>query len=205
MESKKWLWVVIVCLAIAAVYQIVKLTGGDSAELASPQAGQAVEPDRRPIQMASLGELPTMPEEVEPPLIEAAEVEEPEQTPAVTPEGSEPSPEEPEPDTAEPAEVVEVALVQDPPLPEIDQPVIETIPQSRAADAPVKFPNKGLVRGIVYSAEHGSALIDETIVRTGGTVDGVRIVRIHTGGVDFEKDGHEWTQKVGDTPGPQWR
>ena len=205
MDAKKWLWILIVCLAIVAAYQIVKLTGGDSAEPSSPRVEQAVELDREPIQTTSLGELPTMPEEVEPPLIEAAEVEEPEQTPAATPEGSEPSPEEPEPDTAEPAEAVEVALLQDTPLPEIDQPVIETIPQSRAADAPVKFPNKGLVRGIVYSAEHGSALIDETIVRTGGTVDGVKIVRIHAGGVDFEKDGDKWTQRVADTPAAHWR
>ena len=205
MDAKKWLWILIACLAIVAAYQIVKLTGGDSAEPSSPRVEQAVEPDREPIQRASLGELPTMPEEVEPPLIEAAEVEEPEQTPAATPEGSEPSPEETEPDTAEPAEVVEVALVQDPPLPEIDQPVVEAIPQSRAADVPVEFRNRGLVRGTVYSAEDGSALIDETIVRTGGTVDGVKIVRIHAGGVDFEKDGHKWTQKVGETPGPQWR
>ncbi|MHC4351550.1 MAG: hypothetical protein ACYS0H_02420 [Planctomycetota bacterium] len=198
MDAKKWLWIVIACLAIVVAYQIVKLTGGNPVEPSSPEAEQAVEPDRKPIQTASLGELTGMLEERKPLAIEPANVEEPEQISAATTEGSEPSPEEPEPDTAEPVETVEEVRVQDP-------PVIETIPQSRAADALVKFPNKGLVRGIVYSAERGSALIDETIVRTGGTVDGVKIVRIHAGGVDFEKDGHKWTQKVSETPDPLWR
>ena len=204
MESKKWLWAVIACLAIAAVYQIVKLTGGSSAEPSSPEAEQAVEPDRKPIQTASLDELTGMLEERKPQIIEPAKPEEPEQTSTATTEGSEASRAEPEPDTAEPAEAVEMTQVQDPPLPVIDQAAVETPPPPPAVAAPVKSSNKGLVRGIVYSVERGSALIDETIIRAGGTVDGVKVLRIHAGGVDFEKNGHKWTQKVSETPDPQW-
>jgi hypothetical protein len=64
---------------------------------------------------------------------------------------------------------------------------------------------KGLVRGIVYSADSGSALVDDTIVRAGCTIDGVKVVRVHAGGVDFEKDGRRWTQKVSETPNPLWQ
>jgi hypothetical protein len=64
---------------------------------------------------------------------------------------------------------------------------------------------RGLVRGIVYSADSGSALIDETIVPTGSTIDGVKVVRVHSGGVDFEKDGRRWTQRVSEQPNSLWR
>jgi hypothetical protein len=193
MESKKWLWVVIVCLAIIAVYQIVKLTEGDSAEPSSPEAEQAAEPDRKPIQTASLGELTGMLEERKPP----ANVEEPEQISAATTEGSEPSLENPEPDTAEPVEEVEEVRVQEP-------PVVDAPPAPPAVTTLAESSNRGLVQGVVYSAEGGSALIDGKIIRAGGTVDGAKILRIHAGGVDFEKNGHRWTQKVSQTPDPLW-
>ena len=73
MESKKWMWVVIACLAVAVVYQIAKLSGDDSPEASPPQTEQAVEPDYTPVQTASLGELTGMLTESEPQAIQPAE------------------------------------------------------------------------------------------------------------------------------------
>ncbi len=214
MESKKWLWVVIVCLGIVAVHQIVTLTGGDSSEPPSLEVEPALPQERQPSHTASLGELPGMVPERKPPAIEPAKVEEPQQTSETTAESSEPSPEEPARDVAEtpdpvearkPVEVAETTPVPDPPTPATDQPAVETTPPVPAIADPVKQSNKGVVRGIVYSGQEGSALIDEKIVRAGAVVDGVRVVRIHAGGVEFEKDGQRWTQKVSEEPNPAWQ
>ncbi len=214
MESKKWLWVVIVCLGVVAVHQIVTLTGGDSAEPPSPEVEPALPQERQTSHTASLGELPTMTPERKQPVIEPAKVEEVPQTHEATTESSEPSPEEPARDVAEvpeaaetreAVEVAEITPVPDPPTPATDQPAVETTPPAPAVADNVKSVNKGVVRGIVYSGQEGSALIDEKIVRAGAVIDGVRVVRIHAGGVEFEKDGRRWTQKVSEEPNPAWQ
>jgi len=205
MISKNWLWVVVACMVIATVHQIVKLGGDNAVESGSPQAEQAFRPEQRPTNTASLAELPGILEEIKQPAAEPAQVEEPQQTPAPTTESLDPSPEEPSQaalETEEQAETAETVPLQEPPAPVIERPAIETAPP---VPAPVAPSNKGLVRGIVYSDQRGSALIDETIVRTGGTIDGVKVLRIHTGGVDFEKNGRQWTQKVSQTPGLHWQ
>lgn len=208
MISKNWLWVAIACMVIVTVHQIVKLGGGNSVESVSPQAEQAFWPDQRTANTASLAELPGILEEMRQPMAEPAQVEEPQQAPAPTTESPDPSPEEPSQaaleteEQAEPAETAETVQSQDPPAPMIDRPVVEIAPP---VPAPVESSNKGLVRGIVYSDQRGSALIDETIIQTGGTIGGVKVLRVHAGGVDFEKNGRRWTQKVSQTPGSRWQ
>ena len=211
MISKNWLWVAIACMVIATVYQIVKLGGDNAAESGSPQAEQAFRPDQVVTNTASLAELPGILEEIRQPAPEPEQVEEKQQTPAPATESPDLSPETPGPvgsETPEPAEKAqqaepaETARLPEPPVPTIDQPVAEIAPPVAAL---VESSNKGLVRGIVYSDQRGSALIDETIVRTGGVISGVKVLRIHAGGVDFEKNGRRWTQKVSQTPGLHWQ
>lgn len=206
MESKKWLWIVIACLAIVAVYQIVKLTGGNSTDSSSPEIEPSFQPDQRPTQTASFAELPGMPEEKKQPVVELAKEEIPQGPSSVTIESSAPSLKEQ--DAVEPAETAEAAdtvAMQDPPLPVSDPPVVNATQAPPATGPVAKSSNRGLVRGIVYSEDRGSALIDETLVRTGAIIDGVKVVNIHTGGVEFEKADQRWTQKVGEAPDVQWR
>jgi len=208
MISKNWLWVAIACMVIATVHQIVKLGGDNAAEPGAPQAEQAFRPDQGVTSTASLAELPGILEEIRLPAPEPEQVEEKQQTPAPATESPDLSSETPTqtvsepPEEAEQAEPAETARLQEPPVPVIDLPEIETAPPVTAM---VESSNKGLVRGIVYSDQRGSALIGETIVRTGGTIDGVKVLRIYAGGVDFEKNGQRWTQKVSQTPDPHWR
>jgi hypothetical protein len=58
----------------------------------------------------------------------------------------------------------------------------------------------GLVTGIIYSTDKPSALIGHEIVHEGDTINGAKVVKIHQGKIDFEKDGKMWTQGVGGTP-----
>ena len=53
-----------------------------------------------------------------------------------------------------------------------------------------------IVKGIVYSRDNPSAIVDGEIVREGQTVNGVKIVAISKDSVEFEKDGRRWTQHV---------
>lgn len=64
----------------------------------------------------------------------------------------------------------------------------------------------GLVKGIVYSKNLPSTVISENngIVHEDNTIHGVTIVKIHKDKVEFAKNGQKWTQKVGETPNPEW-
>jgi hypothetical protein len=53
-----------------------------------------------------------------------------------------------------------------------------------------------IVRGIVCSEEQQYAIIGTQIVKEGETVLGAKIVQIREEGVEFEKNGETWTQKV---------
>ena len=74
----------------------------------------------------------------------------------------------------------------------------------RAAAPRAKVPPKGLVTGIVRSGNVSSAVVGTQIVREGGVIDGVTIVKIHDDKVEFEKAGQRWTQTLNQPPGPQW-
>ncbi len=64
----------------------------------------------------------------------------------------------------------------------------------------------GLVRGILYSETKPSIVIggDRKILYEENTIHGVTIVKIHKDKVEFAKNGQRWTQKVGETPEPEW-
>ncbi len=207
MESKKWIWIVVVCLAIAIVCQVAKIANVEPTGPQGPGKEPALQPDQTTTQTASLAGLSNMPEQKTPPTIEPAKVEEPKQVDSAAEperEDSAPMPEEQSQETEEPAEE------QNPPSPETEQPhedggASPTVQTAATAAVAVAPSNNGLVRGIVYSADSGSALIDDTIVQAGDTIDGVKVVTIHADGVNFEKNGQRWTQEVSEKPNPQWQ
>jgi hypothetical protein len=53
-----------------------------------------------------------------------------------------------------------------------------------------------IVKGIVYSKENPSAVIDNRIVHEGEKVSGATVVKINKDSVELEKNGKRWTQKV---------
>jgi hypothetical protein len=57
--------------------------------------------------------------------------------------------------------------------------------------------NGGLtVKGIVYSEDNSSAVVNSQIVHQGDKISGVTVVKINKNGVEFEMDGRKWTQGV---------
>ena len=71
------------------------------------------------------------------------------------------------------------------------------IPKSKATH--------GLVKGIVYSSEKPSTVVDHQIVHEGETIHGVVVVKIYKDKVEFEKNGKKWEQKVQQTPEAFWK
>ena len=63
----------------------------------------------------------------------------------------------------------------------------------------------GVVAGTLWSADSSSALINNEIVREGDIVDGVKVVKIDKGMVEFEKNGERWTQRVLAKPNRAWK
>ena len=59
---------------------------------------------------------------------------------------------------------------------------------------------RGMVNGIVFYENKGAALIAGKVVRENDMVMGVKIVRIVPGYVEFEKQGNQWKQQVGQFP-----
>ena len=55
---------------------------------------------------------------------------------------------------------------------------------------------KLIVRSILHSESKPSAVVGTEIVHEGDTISGAIIVRILKDGVEFEKDGKKWTQKI---------
>ncbi|UCC98212.1 MAG: hypothetical protein JSW66_20495 [Phycisphaerales bacterium] len=54
------------------------------------------------------------------------------------------------------------------------------------------------IRDIVYSKDKPSAVINAHIVYVGHKVAGATVVQILRDGVEFEKDGKKWVQRIGD-------
>ncbi len=57
-------------------------------------------------------------------------------------------------------------------------------------------PSQLTVRGIVFSKNNPSAIIDGQILKQGQELYGITIVNITKDAVEFEKDGKRWTQQV---------
>lgn len=70
---------------------------------------------------------------------------------------------------------------------------------------PETKPTHGLVKGIVYSSEKASAVVDHKIVHEGDTILGVVVVKIYKDKVEFDKNGTKWEQKVRQTPEAYWK
>lgn len=66
------------------------------------------------------------------------------------------------------------------------------------------YTRHGLVTGISYSEENASAVVDDKIVHAGDTIFGVKVVKIYTDKVEFEKDGKSWFQKTQEEPSRVW-
>lgn len=67
-----------------------------------------------------------------------------------------------------------------------------------------------LVVGIVFSEYNPSAVVGDLIVHEGDTIQGdtfipVKVVKIYKDRIEFEKNGKNWTQQVGDSPNPAWQ
>jgi tetratricopeptide (TPR) repeat protein/uncharacterized RDD family membrane protein YckC len=65
-------------------------------------------------------------------------------------------------------------------------------------------PQPGQVSGILWSEDNPSAIIGTIIVHEGDTISGVKVVKIRKGAVEFEKNGKNWMQGVGETPASYW-
>jgi CheY-like chemotaxis protein len=63
----------------------------------------------------------------------------------------------------------------------------------------------GTVVGILYDTEKPCALINLELVHEGDIRNGIKIVRIDKGEVEFERNGERWTQKVLANPNPVWK
>ena len=66
-------------------------------------------------------------------------------------------------------------------------------PEATATQTETK---KLIIRGILYSEDNPSAVIDDRIVREGDEISGASIVKINQDSVEFEMNGKKWVQKV---------
>ncbi len=70
-----------------------------------------------------------------------------------------------------------------------------TVPSARG-DAAAEDGSHLKVRGIVYSPQRPSAIVNDAVVFVGQVIHGAHIVNITREAVEFEKDGKRWTQGV---------
>ena len=88
---------------------------------------------------------------------------------------------------------------------------VENQEKSKQSNLPTVFHSitgkpVGLVESILYSKDLPSTVISDNnkILHEENTIYGVTIVKIHKDKVEFAKNGQSWTQKVGETPNPEW-
>lgn len=62
----------------------------------------------------------------------------------------------------------------------------------------------GVVGGIIYS-DKPVAFVDNTVLHTGESIHGVKVLAINKDNVEFERDGSTWTQKVGEKLEDRWK
>ena len=63
----------------------------------------------------------------------------------------------------------------------------------------------GLISGILYSADKPAAIVGPKIVYQKDKLGNVRVVKINFDTVEFDKNGHSWTQKIGEEPSSIWQ
>jgi hypothetical protein len=69
---------------------------------------------------------------------------------------------------------------------------------------PIQAKPAGLISGILYSADKPAAIVGPKIVYQQDKLGDVRVVKINVGTVEFDKNGHTWTQKIGEAPSSMW-
>ncbi len=62
----------------------------------------------------------------------------------------------------------------------------------------------GLVTGIFYTEDNPSGVVGGKIVHEGDVMKNVKVVRIYTKKVEFEKNNTRWSQRVQEKPSPNW-
>lgn len=63
----------------------------------------------------------------------------------------------------------------------------------------------GLVSSILYSEDNPSIILGNKVIKhEGDTIDGIVIEKVYKDRVDFVKNGKKWTQKIRETPCPEW-
>ncbi|MFA7485165.1 MAG: hypothetical protein WCZ89_03985, partial [Phycisphaerae bacterium] len=63
---------------------------------------------------------------------------------------------------------------------------------------PPKQKSGETIKGVVYSQDKQAAFIGSRIIRPGDKMGKISVVSISPDGVEFEKDGRRWTQKIGE-------
>ena len=57
--------------------------------------------------------------------------------------------------------------------------------------------NQVPLKGILYSDDNPSAVIDNEVLYEGDSFKGIKIVKIHKNKVEFERGNKKWSQEVG--------
>ena len=61
----------------------------------------------------------------------------------------------------------------------------------------------GLILAIAYS-DKPAVLIGKDLLSEGDSIQGIKVIKINRETVEFEKNGHRWTQQAGETPASYW-
>jgi len=79
-----------------------------------------------------------------------------------------------------------------------DESSTQNANQSTEQNGTANEQNQGLImiKDIVFSKDKPSAVIGSRIVYVGDTINGMTIVKINRGSIEFEKDGERWKQDV---------
>jgi len=68
--------------------------------------------------------------------------------------------------------------------------------QPKASVGDANFSGNIIVKGILYSDDKSSVVINNGVMHQGDKIGGTVIVKINKRNVEFEKDGKKWTQEV---------
>jgi hypothetical protein len=83
-------------------------------------------------------------------------------------------------------------------LPELEKQLKEDMVK------PEPKPTRGLVTGIVYSANKPCAVVDRKLVHEGDVISGITVVKISRDSIKFSKKNKNWEQKVQESSKSYW-
>ena len=82
--------------------------------------------------------------------------------------------------------------------------LVDRTKKSQATKAAKPKQTRGVVSGIVYGTGASMILLGNQIYAEGEAADGVKIVKIHPGKVEFEKNGERWVQRIREPADSHW-